>query len=262
MKQVEKQYDASSPHGGLHRWRQVLSDMTENGRLDVFSTQFSRRCGLEVVQPRIGSYDVTPTSVEAGGNVRIDWTADANPPGTVASLEVRRSGSPDPVPDQAIALPGLKGGLDVTIAANAWDLILVVSYELNGRVLSDRAMRTVTGYPDHSVWKIRSSATCLWVDSQLRWGYEASFAATVSPALAVEEIYVNFTGTAGNPSAAGNWTVRRSGVADATYSATNQVHTYPSRPPLRGTWLFFLDTPSCTGPPPLFAADLRLTHQV
>jgi hypothetical protein len=37
-----------SPAGPLHEWRAVLSSLTDNGRLDAFSSAFTRRTGLEV----------------------------------------------------------------------------------------------------------------------------------------------------------------------------------------------------------------------
>ena len=262
MKQVEQGYDPASPNGRLYRWRKVLSSLTDNGRLNVFSTQFSRDRGLEVVQPLVGSMTVSPTNVAAGDVVQVDWAAAANPPGTVASLEIRRNGSPNPVPDQSIALPGLQGSHAVAIAPGAWDLKLIVSYTLNGRTLTDHTTQSVTGYPDHSIWKIRTSAACLSVDGQSRWAYEVSFAGTVSPGLAVEEIYSNFTGNAGSPSAAGTWIARRAGEPDIPFTAVSQIMMIPNHPPLQGDWLFFLSTPGCGGAPPLFAADFRLIRQV
>lgn len=73
------------PPGRLGAWRDALAHFTDNGRLNGFSNAFSRRTGLEVVQPRIGSFEADVL----GGAVRLHWDCRSNPPATRASLIVR-----------------------------------------------------------------------------------------------------------------------------------------------------------------------------
>jgi len=243
-------YDPKAPTGNLFLWRKALSDLTDNGRLALFSTPFTRHRGLEVVQPIIQGVTVSPTNGCAGAPVEIAWAASANPPGTTASLEVRPTGLSGP-PADIIPLGALDGTQNVTLPAGASDFTLVVATTLNGRRREDRRTVQVRGFQDHEIWKILRSATCLSVDGQLRWGVELSFAGTVSPALAVEELYSNFT-------SASTWSVRRTGLPDVPFSSATSVQTLSARPTLQGTWLFFVDAVGCGGGPPLFAAEFRL----
>ena len=41
--------------GNLHKWRDALSSITQHGKLDGFSSAFTRRTGLEIVTPIIGN---------------------------------------------------------------------------------------------------------------------------------------------------------------------------------------------------------------
>jgi hypothetical protein len=47
--QIEERFGATpgDPIGNLGRWRQALNQITDNGRLDGFSSAFTRRTGLE-----------------------------------------------------------------------------------------------------------------------------------------------------------------------------------------------------------------------
>jgi hypothetical protein len=49
--QIEERFGVTpaDPVGALRRWRQALNQITENGRLDGFSSAFTRRTGLEGV---------------------------------------------------------------------------------------------------------------------------------------------------------------------------------------------------------------------
>jgi hypothetical protein len=47
---IEERFDGK-PNGNLHRWRQALSRITQDGRLDGFSSAFTRRTGLELSLP-------------------------------------------------------------------------------------------------------------------------------------------------------------------------------------------------------------------
>jgi hypothetical protein len=82
MADVEHRYgDAvGAPGGDLREWRAALSRITDNGRLDGFSSEFTRRTGLEVVQPRIKQFAVDRTLAKVGDTVTITWDCLSNPP--------------------------------------------------------------------------------------------------------------------------------------------------------------------------------------
>lgn len=105
----------------LGSWRQALSRITENGRLDGFSSAFSRRAGLEVVTPIIWSFNVNATF--RGQPIDITWDCVRNPSATQVTITLR---APSGARQSRTALP-LTGNLSVTgREAGTWrvDLIL------------------------------------------------------------------------------------------------------------------------------------------
>ena len=86
MKHVEDAFGAWVTGGRLAQWRSALSELTRNGRDAVFSTEFSRHAGLEVVQPRAYALTAAPGVTCAGSLVSVSWDAENNPPGTQAVL--------------------------------------------------------------------------------------------------------------------------------------------------------------------------------
>jgi hypothetical protein len=70
---------ANPPASPLGRWRQALSLVTDNGRLDGFSSQFTRDRGLEVITPAIRSFHADPASGRVGESVVVSWDASNNP---------------------------------------------------------------------------------------------------------------------------------------------------------------------------------------
>jgi hypothetical protein len=77
-----------SATGRLHDWRRVLSQLTDNGRLDGFSSDFTRLTGLEVVQPVIGNFSVSVAPTSADPNCTVAWTCINNPSQSTVSLEI------------------------------------------------------------------------------------------------------------------------------------------------------------------------------
>jgi hypothetical protein len=78
----------ASPEGRLHAWRATLGRLTANGRLDGFSSQFTRTAGLEVVQPLIGSLTVATAPIVANPACTLAWDCRDNPSGTTATLQI------------------------------------------------------------------------------------------------------------------------------------------------------------------------------
>jgi hypothetical protein len=91
----------AAPTGPLHTWRSVLSRLTANGRLDGFSSQFTRTAGLEVVQPVIASFVVQTAPTENNSTCTLAWDCVNNPAGTAVSLEIIPPGG------GTIPVPGL-----------------------------------------------------------------------------------------------------------------------------------------------------------
>jgi hypothetical protein len=79
----------SNPTGMLHAWRSVLALLTENGRLDGYTSAFTRRTGLEVVQPAIATFALTNPSAPPPGQYIVSWNCVNNPPGTTVRLQVQ-----------------------------------------------------------------------------------------------------------------------------------------------------------------------------
>jgi hypothetical protein len=78
----------ASPTGRLRRWRQALSRVTDNGRLDGFSSNFTRFVGLEIVLPQIQSFAAQPTNTAVGQIVTVDWDCGNNPAAVEIELEI------------------------------------------------------------------------------------------------------------------------------------------------------------------------------
>jgi hypothetical protein len=90
MADVEHRYGDSvnAPGGDLGAWRQALSRLTANGRHDGFSSDFTRRTGLEVVHPRIHEFTIERDAVPAGDTVNLKWSCLNNPPDSRVSIVI------------------------------------------------------------------------------------------------------------------------------------------------------------------------------
>ncbi|WP_127571984.1 hypothetical protein [Georgenia faecalis] len=90
---------AAAPGGPLGSWRAVLARLTDNGRLDGFSSAATRAWGLEVVAPVAGSIAVDDLAPGVGRPISLRWDCAANPPSArlrlqdFAATEVRELGT-------------------------------------------------------------------------------------------------------------------------------------------------------------------------
>lgn len=121
--------EPSSPAGPLHDWRGALAELTDNGRLDGFSSQFTRHAGLEVVQPLVGDFSVTTAPSASHHACTVTWNCARNPPGTTVRLEAHPpSGTIAPV----TGLP-LSGSHEVAkTVTGTYQLTLIVHFTANG----------------------------------------------------------------------------------------------------------------------------------
>jgi len=88
MADVEHRFgDSVDASGGtLGTWRAALSRITDNGRLDGFSNDFTRRTGLEVVRPKIQEFTVDRHTVSTGDTITLKWNCLSNPPDSRVSI--------------------------------------------------------------------------------------------------------------------------------------------------------------------------------
>ncbi|MEO0644667.1 MAG: hypothetical protein AAFZ17_00715 [Cyanobacteria bacterium J06650_10] len=77
----------ASPSGALSRWRNSLSRITDNGRLDGFSSKFTRRVGLEIVSPRVEYFKSNTLDATLGELIELSWDCSSNPAHTKVILE-------------------------------------------------------------------------------------------------------------------------------------------------------------------------------
>lgn len=119
----------ANPGGNLGAWRDALSSVTDNGRLDGFSSAFTRQVGLEVVTPRIHSLIADGAPATVNDVVTVRWDAQANPPSTELRLDIV---SPASVSTGFAALP-LSGHQDFTASeVGDYKISLTAVVPLNG----------------------------------------------------------------------------------------------------------------------------------
>ncbi len=130
-----------NPTGPLRQWRSVLARLTDNGRLDGFSSDFTRRTGLEIVQPVISSFAVTSPPSSSTHSCTVAWNCAGNPPGTAVSLEVRPPTGSVPA---ASGLPLSGSRTIVATQAGAYVITLIASLDRNGAARTATQAQTVT----------------------------------------------------------------------------------------------------------------------
>jgi len=144
QQQIEFRFDDApgSSTGGLHLWRETLAILTKNGRLDGFSSKFTRRAGLEVVQPVVGVFVVSAPPSGGNPSCTLQWDCTDNPPGTLVAVDIL---SPSMVVAPHNGLP-IAGSL--TFSANAvgtWIAALRLSLTLNGETRDAAQALSIAG---------------------------------------------------------------------------------------------------------------------
>jgi hypothetical protein len=129
----------AQPTGPLQQWRSGLARVTENGRHARFSSDFTRTTGLEIVQPLIGSFEVSATAAGPPPTYTFTWDCLANPPETTFALAITS-------PSGAIQkLTGLTANdshmLDAT---QAGDYTAILTAELTRNGVARQAHGTLT----------------------------------------------------------------------------------------------------------------------
>jgi hypothetical protein len=126
-----------SPTGPLHDWRATLALLTDNGRLDGFSSAFTRQTGLEVVQPAIGAFAISSAPTAANLNCTVTWDCSANPPGTAATLNIA---APSGIVSTVAGLPLSGSHIFATPEAGDFNVTLQVSLTRSGTRTASQAL--------------------------------------------------------------------------------------------------------------------------
>jgi hypothetical protein len=131
----------ANPTGALQKWRSVLARLTDNGRLDGFSSDFTRRTGLEVVQPLISSFKISSPPSASNHSCTLTWNCSSNPPGTTVNLGI------NPPTGSAPAISGLPLSGSYTVAATqtgTYIITLIAGLDRNGENRNATQALTVT----------------------------------------------------------------------------------------------------------------------
>lgn len=119
----------TKPGGALGAWRRALSSLTENGRLNGFSSAWTRAIGLEVVTPMIGFLRSMTPNPSLGQTIKVAWNNSHNPAGVETKLDIT---SPSLVTSTHNALPA-SGSFDfVPTERGEYKFTLTASIKLNG----------------------------------------------------------------------------------------------------------------------------------
>jgi hypothetical protein len=242
---VEKVF-SPLPGGPLHRWRNALSDLSEHGRLDNFSTPFSRYKGLEITEPRL--YSLTTTLAEGCQHEMITITYDAfnNPTGTTLTMRRR---FPDGRSEPVGLLPGtLRGSVQFPLGRGRSKI------ELNAlRVLNDNKYAAppmsldLRGFAAGDFWDFDFIAQSRDIDGIERWYVELYlFSQSISGALRVPAV------TLATPEG-GEWVLRNPDVgSDLLLTPASPTAQLPSMPVFNRHWRFFSKAPTTAFlfPPP------------
>jgi len=251
MKDVEGVYVPAGPWGALFKWRAALSELTDHGRYDVFSTDFSKQMGLEITDPIVGSFSVAPTEGCANEQTTIAWEAIRNPPETQAFLVIKpEKGNPTRLP-----LGTLSGNRSVTLVAGRSTFSLLLERELNGNIYHDQRDIAVRGFANNDEWTFTFTAEPRLVDGISRWVVEINlFSQFISNTLRVTEIHCTFAGVA-------SWILRNPDVADLQFTTAQNHHILSSLPVFNKRWLFFSQSPASPGPNPILQVVFKLVCQ-
>jgi hypothetical protein len=125
--------------GPLNTWRRQLARITENGRLDGFSSAFTKRVGLEVVQPLI---DTLAARVEGTGTERtitVVLDCHRNPSDVVLRIDIiNPAGQPS-----RLGPLSPQGENSFPASTGSYTLTLIATIILNGEARSASETTTI-----------------------------------------------------------------------------------------------------------------------
>jgi hypothetical protein len=119
------------PSGNLHTWRNVLSDLTDNGRFGGFSSAFTRQVGLEIVTPLIKSFTLQRPPI-ARGPILLDWDCSHNPPPPRTTAQISWTPPIGPPGSQNVGLSGSSQQIISAAETGVYQFVLTATATLNG----------------------------------------------------------------------------------------------------------------------------------
>ena len=239
---LEKVYDPTLG-GPFYKWRQALSELSAHGRLDNFSTPFTKYKGLEITTPKL--YDLHASMTEGCHSETTTITYDAldNPPETEISLTQRF--------DNGVVnnlLPGAKaskGDVKIALGRGHSQVQLHALRELNGNKYESSLLTVdLHGFGTGDEWHFQFEAHNQMIDGVARWVAEVNlFSQYISDTMRVSSVRVV-------PSSPAAWVVRNAEVAaDVTVDPVTQVAELSPHPLMNRHWLFLTEL-AATGAPP------------
>lgn len=247
---VQRSYPA------IEAWRSALALVSRNGRLNLFSTDFTWNRGLEVVQPRIYDFRVDARFVCAGASIGITWDAEDNPPNTRLELEFV-----DGLGRVALAYPlfPLRGQRsDLPMPAGEHELRLSAINEVSGlRGQTHSESVRVVGVGSRSSYRhlITGTPVCADFDGQPHWVVELALSSTDwSPHLIAGNLRLG-------PGSAGLMVVKDGQRLFLTPPPPGLVYVdveFLERSAMLGRWLLVHYRPGCEGPPPTLSVLVQV----
>ena len=245
----------------LTRWRRVLAQMSRNGRQPTFSTPFTVKKGLEVVDPAVTTFMMSPHFGVTGGPGSLLWDIGDNPPGTTARLIV----TPEGGPPTETNLAGTHGEMPMPVHAGQTEYAIAADFTFNGKVHTTRAVKEIFGFDAaHPFWRVLQAAVLGDVDGHQQYAVRfLLIGGDWTPNLVFEEIAVTF----GNADAGVTWSLRGPNGLQLDFNRNNAVQELSDRPPAVGTeddqeWLFLhsrAGQPTTSGPPPVLDVRFRVS---
>jgi hypothetical protein len=248
IKDVEKHF-SPLPGGELYQWRAALSQLSEHGRLANFSTDNTRKKGLEITQPRLYSLTAMPSDGCANETTIVTWDAWKNPPGTTVTLvQVFEDGQRIDRP-----LPGLAGSIAIPFGAGRSTLELHAARQLEERVYTTAPLTTaVRGFVVGDAWKFQFEAVARPIGGTPRWFVEINlYSQYISNALRVSQVTIVST------LAVGAWTLRNAETGDIAMATLPAVRTLSGLPVFNRNWQLF-SAAAATGPAPVITLSFQL----
>jgi hypothetical protein len=240
QKEIEKIWSPMGAAGELFKWRRALSMLSKHGRLAMFSTAFTREKGLEITDPIIASFSVTPTEACFDELLNATWEAQDNPPETEAFIiHTHANGSAARIP-----LDGLSGDRALTLGKGRSTVTLRLERRLNGNLYVDERDLQVRGFQPGDPWTFQLEAGQRLVDGATRWAVEINlFSQFISNVLQVSSVQSTF-------GAVPAWRLRNPDAGDVAFTAAANTQPLPGLPKFNTRWLLFSEAPATAGAAP------------
>jgi hypothetical protein len=250
---IEKHF-SPLPGGALYEWRNLLSLVSEHGRLANFSTDFTRKKGLEITQPRLYAFAAKPTEACADETTTITWDAYKNPPGTSLTLVQRfEDGHQVNRPLPNLRSSDLATPFVIPLGHGRSTLELHATRKLEDRFYGTPPLvEQLRGFATGDTWDFQFQATQRSIGGVMRWFVEVNlFSQFISDKLRVSELTLW-------SAAGGLWILRNAETGDVNLTSLPTVHAFPGLPVFNRNWQLHSTVPA-TGAAPFINLRFHLT---